>query len=62
MVTTIELPKTLRDNIALFTACVSGASSITTIESMLQEAGFKNIEIELKDESKPFVREWLPDS
>ena len=62
MIATVELPKELRNDMALFTACVSGASSMTAIESMLQEAGFENIEIEPKDRSKAFVREWLPDS
>ncbi len=45
-----------------FTGCVSGASAITEIEKMLRDAGFDQIEIKPKDESKEFIQNWVPDS
>jgi hypothetical protein len=47
---------------ALFTGCMSGASSITEIEAMLSDAGFELIKINPKDESKNFIRNWAPNS
>ncbi|MGB4595811.1 MAG: arsenite methyltransferase [Anaerolineaceae bacterium] len=57
-----EIPENLKNDTALLTGCVSGASSITEIESMLNEAGFEAIKINPKDESKDFIKNWAPDS
>lgn len=62
VVASAELPEQLKYDMALFTGCMSGASLITEIESMLKEAGFEAIEINPKDESKEFIRNWAPDS
>ncbi len=62
VVATAELPEKVKSDIALFTGCVSGASSITDIEAMLKDAGFDEIEIKPKDESKEFIRNWVPES
>ena len=62
VVASTELPEHLKNNMALLTGCISGASLITEIETMLKEAGFKAIKINPKDESKEFIRNWAPDS
>ena len=62
VVATAELPEKLKSDMALFTGCMSGASSITDIETMLKDAGFDKIEIKPKDESKKFIQNWVPDS
>lgn len=62
VVATAELPEKIKSDMALLTGCVSGASSITDIESMLKDAGFDRIEIKPKDESKEFIQNWAPDS
>ncbi len=62
IVATAELPKHLREDIALVTGCMGGASLITDIEVMLKDAGFKSIEIRPKDESRKFIRNWMPGS
>ena len=59
---TAELPEQLKTDMALFTGCISGASSITNIESMLKDAGFEDITIKPKDESRDFLQNWMPDS
>jgi hypothetical protein len=41
---------------------VSGASFIPELEFMLQQAGFENIRIRPKEESKAFIRDWAPGS
>ncbi len=62
VVTTAEIPEKLKADMALFTGCMSGASSITEIETMLKSTGFEAISIQAKDESKEFIRNWVPDS
>jgi len=62
VVATAELPEKLKNNMALLTGCISGASSIRDIENMLKAAGFDGIEIKPKDESREFIRNWAPDS
>ena len=62
VVATAELPDKLKDDMALFTGCMSGASSIKEIEVMLKDAGFEAIAIKPNDESRAFIRNWVPDS
>jgi len=62
IVAAAELPDQLKDDMALFTGCMSGASSITDIKSMLEAAGFVAISIKPKDENREFIRKWLPES
>ena len=62
VVATAELPEQLKNDMALFTGCMSGASSMADIESMLVDAGFEDIAIKPKDESKNFIQNWVPDS
>jgi len=59
-VATAELPDSVRQDMALLTGCMAGASSIHELESMLTEAGFTQIRIKPKDESRDFIREWAP--
>jgi ubiquinone/menaquinone biosynthesis C-methylase UbiE len=60
IVTTTELPEEIKYDMDLYSGCVSGASTIDEIEIMLKTAGFVDIEIKPKDESKKFIREWAP--
>jgi hypothetical protein len=45
---------------ALFTGCMAGASLISEVEAMLKKAGFQQIRVAPKDESKTFIRDWAP--
>lgn len=62
VVATTELPEKLKNDMALFTGCMAGASLVTDIEAMLIEAGFEDIAIQPKDESKQFIQNWVPNS
>lgn len=62
IVATAELPEEQKNDLALFTGCMAGASLITDVESMLKDAGFEAIEIRPKDNSKDFIRKWAPDT
>jgi arsenite methyltransferase len=57
-----ELPETLQNDVAALTGCISGAVDIATVERLLEEAGFENIRITVKEESREFIRDWMPGS
>lgn len=58
VVATAQLPEEIKNDLKLYSACVSGASTISDLESILADTGFIEIKIEPKDESREFIREW----
>lgn len=60
VVATAELPAELTADLDLYASCVTGAASIEALERMLQEAGFAQVRITPRDESRGFIREWAP--
>ncbi|MCU0641578.1 MAG: arsenite methyltransferase [Candidatus Margulisbacteria bacterium] len=60
IVATAELPEEAKKDLALYTACMAGASTINSLELMLKKAGFEAIKIKPKDKSKEFIRNWAP--
>lgn len=63
IVTTAELPSEIKNDLdELYSGCISGASSISEIYTMLQQSGYTDISIEPKDESKAFIKDWVQGS
>ncbi len=60
IVATGPLPQELQEDLTLLAGCVSGAATTDEIEKMLQEAGFQDIHIKIQDESREFIKEWVP--
>jgi arsenite methyltransferase len=60
VVATIELPEELRTDPALYAGCMAGASHIDELATVLQAAGFIDIKITPKDESRAFIQDWAP--
>ncbi|OAB41634.1 arsenite methyltransferase [Paenibacillus glacialis] len=61
IVTTTELPPAIKNDMNdLYSGCISGASSIIELTAMLQQSGFSDISIEPKDESRSFIKDWVP--
>jgi SAM-dependent methyltransferase len=60
IVASAELPPEARQDLALYTGCMAGASSIDALEAMMRDAGFTAIAIQPKDESREFIRTWAP--
>jgi ubiquinone/menaquinone biosynthesis C-methylase UbiE len=54
------LPEALEGDLAALTACVSGAATVETLRALLRVAGFEDIRVVPKEESREFIREWLP--
>ena len=61
MVATAPLPDEVKIDWAAYTGCMAGASEIGDLERMLRKSGFEQIKIAPKDESRAFIREWLPE-
>ena len=58
---TANLPEALQTDMNLYSGCIAGASSIEELSETMKQAGFKNISIIPKDESKEFIKEWAPE-
>ncbi|MBN4077089.1 arsenite methyltransferase [Mariprofundus ferrooxydans] len=61
VVATAEMPDEMKNDPMLHAGCMAGASLIDDLESMMQAAGFEQIRIVPKDESRDFIRDWAPD-
>jgi len=62
VVATAELPEDLKKDMAFHTGCIAGASPVQELQSLLHQAGFENIQVKLKSESRAFIRDWMPGS
>jgi SAM-dependent methyltransferase len=62
VVKTQALPAALENDVAALTGCVSGAASVETLRELLRNAGFENIRVDVKEQSREFIRDWLPGS
>jgi hypothetical protein len=56
------MPDSLEGDIAALTGCVSGAASVETLRALLRVAGFEGIRITVNEQSREFIRDWLPGS
>jgi len=60
VVATVELPEEMRNDADLVAGCMGNASLIGDLEKMIAAAGFANVRIEPKDESRAFIKDWAP--
>jgi hypothetical protein len=56
----VELPEAMRNDPALVAGCMGNASLIGDLEEMMRAAGFVEVRIQPKDESREFIRDWAP--
>ncbi|KYF56957.1 arsenite S-adenosylmethyltransferase [Sorangium cellulosum] len=62
VVATAELPAALREQVAALTGCVAGAIRADELQELLRHAGFTDIRIGVKPQSREFIRDWVPGS
>jgi SAM-dependent methyltransferase len=60
VVATLELPEEMRNDPQLVAGCMGNASLIDELEAIMADAGFADIRIQPKDESREFIRDWAP--
>lgn len=57
----MEIPERLKTAEAL--ACwVSGAPKLESLDNIIKKAGFQDIQVKLKEESRDVIKHWLPGS
>ena len=61
VVATIELPDAMRKDADLIAGCMGNASLIADLETIIRDAGFVDVKIQPKDESRDFIKDWAPD-
>lgn len=49
----------LRDNLDAHCGCVAGAATVCELEALLKIIGFEDIRIEIKPESRNFIKDWF---
>jgi arsenite methyltransferase len=62
VVTTKPLPADVAVDLSALTGCVAGAASADTVRTLLEEAGFRQIRVEINEASREFIRDWMPGS
>lgn len=62
MVASKTLPPEMVNNKELYCNCISGAITINELESILAKAGFIDIVIEPQENSRMFIKDWVPGS
>jgi SAM-dependent methyltransferase len=60
VVATATLPEEMKNDVGLISGCMGNASLIEDLATMIEEAGFTEVRIQPKNESKDFMRDWAP--
>jgi arsenite methyltransferase len=60
VVAEVELPEEIRNDPALNASCIGGAVPIGELENMLCGAGFEQVSIAPRDESRQVIAGWAP--
>jgi SAM-dependent methyltransferase len=60
VVATAKLPREIKDSLTMMAGCIAGAEFIEDLEAMLQKAGFSDIQITPKDNSREIIGSWAP--
>lgn len=61
VVATAELPQNIKQDLSLIAGCISGASYVEDIKTMMHNAGFRDIRLTPKDNSREIIKTWVPD-
>lgn len=62
MVANRPLPKEMIKNAELYCNCISGAITINELKDILAQVGFVDITIEPQENSRMFIKDWVPGS
>lgn len=60
VIATADIPEELHNDLEMYSSCTLGASTIEKLGAVLARAGFTEIKISPKDESREFIRDWVP--
>lgn len=57
-----QLPDGVKGSLDAYCGCVAGAIPAKEVEALLHEIGFEEIAVEVKQESREFIKDWFPGS
>ncbi len=57
-----EIPENLAKEALALTGCVAGAAHVDAVRDLLRQAGFDKVIVAVKEESRAFIKDWLPGS
>ena len=57
-----EVPESIKARASALSGCVAGAATVAEIEAALRAAGFTDIAVTVRPESRAFIADWLPGS
>ncbi len=60
VVASAEMPEEMKNDPQLHAGCMAGAELVEDLERMILDAGFCNVRIAPKDESRDFIKDWAP--
>jgi arsenite methyltransferase len=60
VVATAAIPEQFRGTDAALTGCVGGAERVDELERMLSAAGFIDVAIRPRSQSRAFIKDWMP--
>jgi SAM-dependent methyltransferase len=60
MVAIGDLPRAIAEDPAAYTGCIAGAAAVGELERMIAEAGFADVKVTVKTESRELVEDWSP--
>ncbi len=62
VVATAELPEPVKQDLKLRASCIAGAEHTDNVRLMLRDAGFINIVLTPKDNSREIISSWVPEN
>ncbi|NLP30044.1 MAG: arsenite methyltransferase [Clostridiales bacterium] len=62
IVATAELPEQIKGDLEMMAGCIAGAAFVDNIETMMKNAGFKDIKLTPQDNSRKIIKSWVPDT
>lgn len=62
VIASATIPEDIKEDLVLHAGCIAGASTQNEVIAMLKEAGFNEIRVKNKEESKSFIKDWAPGS
>jgi SAM-dependent methyltransferase len=62
IVATAPLPDALGAQVATLTGCVAGAAPVDALRGLLEGAGFADVRVTVRPESRDVIRGWFPGS
>lgn len=60
IVATAKLPEDIRMDLSLMSGCIAGAEYVEDIRKIMEDVGFKDIELTPKENGKEIVKSWVP--